>query len=141
MKRYLGNAFSLQMIPSGGRFTVRPMDFDTFVENVSEGKVRFESVIGHADLAAVLSEKFGSPVAFNRVNVILQPSDRMYVAQVMGGRLPEGTTTLPEGFTISMFYVTMEAEATPIGRGQYLRCHSRCEKTNCQSFFICPSGG
>ena len=35
----------------------------------------------------------------NRINVKLNPGDVFYVAQLQGGRLPEGCATLPEGFT------------------------------------------
>ena len=50
------------------------------------------SAIGHADTAAVLG------VDCNRMNVVLEENDVAYVAQLQGGRLPEGCTTLPEGF-------------------------------------------
>ena len=33
--------------------------------------------------------------------------DTLYVAQLMGGRLPEGTTKLPEGFWFKFFKVTV----------------------------------
>ncbi len=51
------------------------------------------SAVGHADTAAVLG------VDCNRVNVSLNKGDTAYVAQLVGGRLPEGATTLPEGFS------------------------------------------
>ena len=87
---YILNAFSLQMveIPSVVRFTE--------VEELPQGLV---SAIGHADTAAVL----GYPV--NRCNVSLKPGDVAYVAQLQGGRLPEGCTTLPEGFTFKFIKV------------------------------------
>ena len=50
------------------------------------------SCVGHADTAAVLG------VAMARISVTLQPGDVLYVAQLRGGRLPEGATILPEGF-------------------------------------------
>lgn len=60
------------------------------------------SVVGHPDTAAVLG------VAFNRVSVKLNKGDVLYVAQIVGGRLPEGCTTLPEGFTFKFLKVTVE---------------------------------
>lgn len=51
-----------------------------------------ESAIGHQDTANVLG------VPMNRVNVHLAKGDVAYIAQLQGGRLPEGSTTLPDGF-------------------------------------------
>ena len=80
---YLLNAFSLQMvdIPCNVRFTE--------VDSLPDG---LTSAIGHADTANVLG------VTVNRVNVHLDAGDVAYVAQLQGGRLPEGATTLPDGF-------------------------------------------
>lgn len=80
---YLLNAFSLQMvdIPCSVRFTE--------VDSLPDG---LTSAIGHADTANVLG------VTANRVNVHLDAGDVAYVAQLQGGRLPEGATTLPDGF-------------------------------------------
>ena len=58
------------------------------------------SAIGHADTARVLG------VEMNRINVTLKKGDVAYVAQLQGGRLPEGSTTLPEGFKFK--YVKVE---------------------------------
>jgi hypothetical protein len=88
---FLANAFSLQMledIPSN--VTV------TEVQDLPEG---LESAIGHQDTANVLG------VSCNRVNITLKKGDTMFVAQLMGGRLPEGSTTLPEGFTFKFLKV------------------------------------
>jgi len=87
---YLLNAFSLQMVsvPCQVRFSE--------VEKLPEG---LESAIGHADTAAVLG------VQMNRINVKLNPGDVAYVAQLQGGRLPEGSTTLPEGFSFKFIKV------------------------------------
>lgn len=87
---YLLNAFSLQMITGDSlvRFTQVP--------NLPDG---LTSAIGHADTAHVLGYE---P---NRVNVSLAPGDTAYVAQLMGGRLPEGAMTLPEGFRFTFWRV------------------------------------
>lgn len=87
MKNYLLNAFSLQMLQ--GDATVRFTEVDRSSLDLS-GMV---SAVGHADTAAVLG------VDCNRVNVSLNKGDTAYVAQLVGGRLPEGATTLPEGFS------------------------------------------
>ena len=87
---YLLNAFSLQMLQ--GDATVR------FTE-VSELPEGLTSAIGHADTARVLG------VEMNRVNVTLKKGDIAFVAQLQGGRLPEGCTTLPEGFSFKFVKV------------------------------------
>lgn len=79
---YLGNAFSLQMLQDG---------FATInVAPVSKEEIPADcvSVIGHQDLA----DHLGVPM--NRVNLKLSRKDNLYVAQFMGGRLPEGISLL-----------------------------------------------
>lgn len=88
---YLLNSFSLQMLrefPCEVRFT-----------EVEELPRNLRSAIGHADTAEVLG------VPMNRVNVTFQRGETAYVAQLQGGRLPEGATTLPEGFYFKYFKV------------------------------------
>ncbi len=87
---FLLNAFSLQMLE--GDATVK----FTEVDELPEGLTR---AIGHQDTARVLG------VEMNRVNVTLRKGDVAYVAQLQGGRLPEGSTTLPEGFTFKFIKV------------------------------------
>jgi hypothetical protein len=91
---YLLNAFSLQMIsefPTNVKFEE--------VDTLPNGLV---SAIGHQDTANVLG------VPMNRVNVSLSKGDVAYIAQLQGGRLPEGATTLPNGFTFKFIKVFIE---------------------------------
>ena len=91
---FLLNAFSLQMItafPSNVKFEE--------VDNLPDGLV---SAIGHQDTANVLG------VQMNRVNVTLSKGDVAYIAQLQGGRLPEGSTKLPKGFSFKYIKVTIE---------------------------------
>ena len=92
-KTFLLNAFSLQMvdIPSTVEFT----DVDRLPEGLT-------SAIGHADTARVLG------VEQNRINVHLDKGDVAFVAQLTGGRLPEGATTLPEGFSFKFIKVEVK---------------------------------
>ena len=80
---YLLNAFSLQMVDAPCSIEI------TEVEKLPQG---LTSAIGHQDTANVLG------VPMNRINVKLKRGDTAFVAQLIGGRLPEGATTLPEGF-------------------------------------------
>ena len=91
---YLLNAFSIQMLP--GNATVDFQQVDELPNNLT-------SAIGHADIAAVLG------VTPNRINVKLNIGDVAYVAQLMGGRLPEGSTTLPDGFSFKFYKITVRA--------------------------------
>lgn len=68
------------------------------VESLPEG---LTSAIGHQDTANVLGVKV------NRINVHLCKGDIAYVAQLTGGRLPEGSTTLPEGYRFKFIKVTV----------------------------------
>jgi len=100
MKRYLVNAFSIQMLQKGGlvRFDeIAPEDIPADVV----------SAIGHADTAAVLTNMLGFEVPMNRAFVTLDENTELYVAQLVGGRLPEGATTLPEGFSFKFYRVTI----------------------------------
>ena len=99
----LGNAFSLQMLnlEKAQKVQVTPVA----VEDVKDAD--FTSVVGHADTASVLTNVLGKEVAFNRASVRLEDGDILYVAQVTGGRLPEGATTLPEGFALTFVKVTL----------------------------------
>lgn len=89
---YLLNAFSLQMIdvPSVVSFT-----------EVDELPAGLTSAIGHQDTANVLG------VPMNRCNVHLANGATAYVAQLVGGRLPEGSTTLPDGFKFKFIKVVV----------------------------------
>jgi hypothetical protein len=49
----------------------------------------------------------GIEVPMNRMNISLDEDTEIYVAQLVGGRLPEGSTTLPEGFAFKFYRVTM----------------------------------
>lgn len=90
MKAYLLNAFSLQMVDAPCIAIFEEVDA------LPDGLI---SAIGHADTAKVLG------VEANRVNVHLSDGDIAYVAQLQGGRLPEGSTVLPDGFSFKFIKV------------------------------------
>jgi len=96
---YITNGFSLQML-SGCDFIA---DVRTVPCTAEDARKAFEngakSIIGHQDTAAIA----GFP--FNRESVTLSYGDTLYVCQLVGGRLPEGAKTLPEGFKLKWLRV------------------------------------
>ena len=99
-KMYLGNAFSLQMVADNAiicKVEVAP----------EEIPAEAESIIGHADTATVVSSILGREVPCNRESVMLSDEDVLYVAQVVGGRLPEGATTIPDGMELKFYRITV----------------------------------
>lgn len=93
---YVGNAFSLQMLTTpDALISVMPAEW----ADIPEGAI---SCIGHADTAAVASQLAGREIPCQRISVLLNPGDEIFVVQVVGGRLPEGCTTLPEGVKMEL---------------------------------------
>lgn len=110
MAIYISNAFSLQMLgglPSS--IHVTSLTADEVVFEIGGGP--WISAVGHPDMAVVISNMLGREVPHNRVNVTLHRGDFLYVAQVMGGRLPEGCTELPPDIRIEWRRVFVEEEA------------------------------
>ena len=101
MKKYLVNAFSIQMLQKGGLVRFEEIDATDIPSDVT-------SAVGHADTANVLTNMLGFPVPMNRAFVTLDEDTELYVAQLVGGRLPEGATALPEGFSFKFYRVTVQ---------------------------------
>src|SRR5690554_4853249 len=99
MKQYLSNAFSLQM---QGKFFA-----ETSPISIGDVPKDVISIVGHADVAAVMSTLLDTDIPVNRVSVSLQPGDVLFVGQYCGPRLPEGATKLPEGAKISWYRVDL----------------------------------
>ena len=96
------NAFSLNMIAT---FPVAVTVEEISVEQARVLAADAESVVGHADTAAVFSDVLGLEVPANRATVSLVKGDRLLVGQYRGPRLPEGASQLPEGATIQWLSV------------------------------------
>lgn len=97
MSKYVCNAFSLQMLKS---FPAK-VTIEEIAAPSKEELLAMDSAVGHPDTAAVIG------VECKRVNVSLNAGDEVVVAQLQGGRLPEGSTTLPEGFSFKWLKVTI----------------------------------
>lgn len=95
---YIGNTFSLQMIEPGSII---------MTEEISPKQIPADviSCIGHADTAKIVSDITGLNLEMNRVNVYLRNGEEYFVAQLCGGRLPEGTTKLPPNYRIKFIRV------------------------------------
>lgn len=91
---YLSNAFSLQMLKSTNAI-IEINEVSSFPDNCI-------SAIGHQDTANLLN------VTMNRISISLDESDFLYVAQLMGGRLSEGTTKLPDGFNFKIMEISIK---------------------------------
>jgi hypothetical protein len=105
---YISNAFSLQMITG-----IESCDLVT--NEISEKEFykmakKAVSCIGHKDTARVLN------LPFNRESISLKIGDMLLVAQLQGGRLPEGATELPEGFSFKFFAIHVQPQASFFSR-------------------------
>lgn len=98
----LSNAFSIQMLAN--------FPADVHIEQIEVSNIPTDvvSCIGHADTANVLSNMLGFDVPCNRQSVTVDTDTTLYVAQVIGGRLREGATTLPDGIEIKFFKVYLK---------------------------------
>ena len=99
---YLSNAFSGSMLlanilPRKGMVGVVIKRFDVDDVRRRLDRDEFTSIVGHADMASVLTNMLGKEVKFNRVSTSLELGDELIWAQYDGPRLAEGATSLPEG--------------------------------------------
>jgi hypothetical protein len=98
---WLGNAFSLLMLPpTGGTVKVEKIE----MSDVPSSAV---SCVGHADTARVFAGVLGREVEVNRVSISLAHGDILFVGQYTGPRLSEGVKELPEGAVITWWKVTI----------------------------------
>lgn len=82
--KYVGNAFSLQMVDDG-YFKVTTITKKEFDKEKKDAK----SIMGHPDMAYVHG------CSYNRETIKMSVGDVLIVAQVISGRLPEGIKYLP----------------------------------------------
>ena len=109
------NAFSLQMLDLQDSTNVSFSPADVWVDGFTGLYVykdqntqrvsplsTLESYLGHQDIANILGCKM------NRGSCHLKRGETALIAQVTGGRLPEGTTTIPEGMSIKFYWVHIQ---------------------------------
>lgn len=92
---FVNNAFSLQMLQKDCNLKIKHISKKEF----NKAKQKAVSVVGHEETARILKLKY------NRTDITLCPGDTLYVAQLVGGRLPEGCTKLPAGYTFKYLKV------------------------------------
>ena len=129
MKKFLTNAFSIQMLERGGLVRFEEISLEDIPSDVV-------SAVGHADTANVLTSMLGFEVPVNRTSITLDTETELFVAQLVGGRLPEGSTTLPEGFRFKFFRVKivyLEKEAVDYCPGcNVAYCRGRYTTGQCE---------
>jgi len=94
------NAFSLNMLPENKETDRLYVEVNEVSIQRTKSVLRYkgiESCIGHTDTANILSNLIGMVIPANRVSVTLEIGEPALVCQYSGPRLPEGSTTLPEG--------------------------------------------
>ena len=100
---YITNAFSIQMLSVATTLNFKPVTLGQAQKMVKTNA--FISAVGHEDTANVVSNLLNSTVEMNRISVNLKDNDVLLVAQLLGGRLPEGATTIPDGMSIQFWVV------------------------------------
>ena len=102
--KYIGNAFSINMIPEDGLLSVKTITKAQFIKAGNHSK----SIIGHPEIAKL----FGLPL--NRESITLKKGDMLYVVmpqnrQKVDEIVPSGTTYefVPEseGYTYKVLQV------------------------------------
>ena len=106
MSTFIANAFSLNMVAEADLPRLRMVACARPQRVIERGAAI--SAVGHADTAALIG------VECNRISLTLTQSDWLYVAQYKGPRLPEGTTTLPEGASFSWVSIWLERDNTTV---------------------------
>ena len=107
---YVANSFSLSMLPDwmieSGIECHMSVSAELYpAELLAEHK--YQSVVGHADTAALFEQLLGHPIAVNRTSLRLSGGDQLLVGQYIGPRLPEGATELPEGASVRWMLVDL----------------------------------
>lgn len=136
---YITNAFSVQMLSTVTTLNFKPVTLEQ-AKKMVETNI-FVSAIGHKDTANVVSNLLNATVEMNRISVRLGNNDALLVAQLSGGRLPEGATTIPEGMSIQFWVVANTG--IKVGPCGLVTSQIQCLKTcgECDGAGWCQGGG
>jgi len=105
---YISNAFSLSMLDNEDAHEgvyLHVQEVGIPIVRTWLARYDWTSCVGHADTARLISNILGVEIPTNRVSVTLSHNDFVFVAQYAGPRLPEGSTTLPEGAELRFLMV------------------------------------
>ena len=103
-----GSTFSLQMIPrencSVNVEWITPEEVNDLLDNNE-----WLCTVGHESTAMILNKLLGREDIFmNRIRSSMGYDDTLLVGQLIGQRLPEGCTELPEGIEFTFVRVTLQ---------------------------------
>jgi Domain of unknown function (DUF1874). len=115
---YILNSATLPLA-GGKKYVIKARELS--VQEASEllKNEEFVSAVGHEATAQALSNVFGVTIPFNRVQITLQPGDKL-LSIILKKRLPEGAIlkTVQEleevGYSIWLFEVYEDKELNPV---------------------------
>mgnify|MGYP000893522342 CR=1 FL=1 len=120
MKLFICNAFSLSMLDrevqarkpgdaefESARYPVPCSDelLSEYCRMMLDGRIEWESAVGHESTASLFANELGLPILTNRVSIKLSKDEMCLIGQYSGPRLPEGATELPEGARIEWWLI------------------------------------
>ena len=106
MIKFVTNAFSLNMLGCDVDMSTKKLS----VEEARTFAEKAESIVGHADTAAVMSGLLGLTIECRRKTVLIGGSAEVLVGQYRGVRLPEGAKALPEGASIEWVLLSVRSK-------------------------------
>jgi len=114
---YILNSATLPLA-GGKKYVIKAREIS--IQEASEllKNEKFVSAVGHEATAKALSNIFGVEIPFNRIQITLQPGDKL-LSIILKKRLPEGAVlkTVQEleevGYSIWLFEVYEDKEVSP----------------------------
>jgi len=114
---YVLNSATLPL-KEGGKYLIKARQLSVKEASEMLKREQFVSAVGHEATAKALSNVFGVEIPFNRVQITLQPGDKL-ISINLKKRLPEGQVlkTVEEleqiGYSIWLFEVHEDKEVDP----------------------------
>ena len=106
-------------LKEGGKYLIKARELSIKEASEMLKKEPFISAVGHEATSQALSNVFGVTIPFNRVQITLQPGDKL-ISIILKKRLPEGTVlkTIEElnaiGYNIWLFEVYEDKELNSV---------------------------
>jgi len=114
---YILNSATIPL-KEGGKYLIKARQLDVKEASEMLKREQFVSAIGHEATAKALSNIFGVEIPFSRIQITLQPGDKL-ISIILKKRLAEGQVlkTIEElnaiGYTIWLFEVSEDKEVSP----------------------------